>query len=73
MVTVGFAVGLVQVVQLNPVDGLHKKVPVPVALSVAEAPIQMLASAPALTAGNGSVAMETKSVSVQVFNVTISV
>jgi hypothetical protein len=63
----------VQVVQLNPVEGLHEKFPVPVALSVVEFPMQMEASAPALTAGKGRVFTETKSVSVQVFSATTSV
>jgi hypothetical protein len=70
---VGFAIGFAQVVQLNPVEGLHKNVPAPTAFSVVELPIQTDTSAPALMAGKGSVVMATKSVSVQLFSVTTSV
>jgi hypothetical protein len=70
---VGLAIGFAQVVQLNPVDGDHKKVPVPTAFNVVEFPIQTDTSAPALMAGKGKVVMETKSVSVQLLSVTTSV
>ena len=70
---VGLAVGLIQVLHDNPVDGLHKKVPVPVTLSVVELPLQMDSSAPALRTGTGKVASKTKSVSVQLLSVTTSV
>lgn len=65
--------GFEHVVQLNPVEGLHKKVPLPVAVSVVEAPMHIATSDPALTAGLGRIFIETKSVSVQLFSETISV
>lgn len=73
VVVVGFATGFAQVVQLSPVEGLHTNVPVPTALSVVEFPMQIEASAPAFTGGNGSVVIATKSVSGQLLSVTISV
>lgn len=50
MVDVTAATGFAHVVQLNPVDGLHKKFPVPVAFSVVEFPMHRETSAPAFTA-----------------------
>ena len=66
----GLATGFAQGVQDNPEEGLHKKVPVPVAFKVVELPEfpeQMVASAPALIVGRGFIYTFTESEFVQPF------
>jgi hypothetical protein len=53
VVVVGDATGLAQVVQDKPVAGIHEYDVPPVALSVVDDPIQILAAEPALIVGNG--------------------
>lgn len=50
---VGVATGFAQVVQLNPVDGDHKNVPLPVPLRVVLEPAQIETSDPAFAVGSG--------------------
>ena len=51
VVIVGLAIGFGQVVQLNPVDGDHKNVPLPLGTIVVLPPLQMVRSGPAFTEG----------------------
>ena len=53
VVVVGFAVGLAQLVQDNPVAGDHVYVLAPVAASVVLLPMHMVLLGPALTVGTG--------------------
>ena len=65
--------GFAQDVQDKFPEGLHTKVPVPVALSVVELPLQIETSAPAFTAGRGSVFTFTVAVEMQPLRFTASV
>jgi len=47
------ATGFGQVVQLNPVDGDHENVPLPVPFSVVLSPAQTETSVPAFAKGSG--------------------
>ena len=58
----GVACGFWQFVQLNPVDGDHTKLPVPVALKNAVSPAHMVCGLPASTIGMGLTVTATSSV-----------
>ena len=62
-----------QEVQLNPVDGDHRNVPLPLGIIVVFPPKQIVKSGPALTEGKAGYAMLISSVAVPQLLVTVRV
>ena len=71
--TAGSATGYRQVVQLNPVDGAHEKVPAPLPVKVVLLPAHIVASGPALAEGSAEGEIVITSVAVPQLLVTASV
>jgi hypothetical protein len=67
------ATGLAQEVQLNPVDGNHTNVPLPLGIMVVFPPLQIVRSGPALTEGKAGYVILIASVAVPQLLVTVSV